>query len=508
MNHWLILPILLPAMVAPLLALAVRHDLVLARTFSLGSTCLLVLLGVYHVALAADGQTRIYALGNWPPPYGIVLVLDRLSALMLLLTAVLGLCVLLYSITGCDRQGAHFHPLFQFQLMGLNGAFLTGDLFNLFVFFEVLLIASYGLAVHGGGGARLRAGIQYVIVNLVGSSIFLVALGLIYGVTGTLNMADFAARLPRVVEGDQGLLYCGIALLLVVFGIKSAMVPLHFWLPGTYGNAAGPVAALFSIMTKVGAYAMIRVCMLAHGDGAASEPWFGSGWLMSAAAVTLVVGMIGVVASRSLGQQASFAALGSMGTLLVALAGFTPQTHSAALYYLLHSTLAIAALFLLVDSIRLRRPETGDRLVAGPRFAHRGLIGGMFFVVAIAVLGMPPLSGFVGKLLILDATTALAGWPVLWTLILGTSLLGLIGFSSSGSVVFWKSDEVAASMDSRPPIVLPLVAVGALLTILIGLTGMAGMVVGYLDATVAQLFEPQLYVEAVLGSSTAGGTDG
>jgi len=508
MNHWLILPILLPAMVAPLLALAVRHDLVLARTFSIGSTLLLVILGLFQVGIAADGETRIYALGNWPPPYGIVLVLDRLSAIMLLLTAVLGLCVLLYSINGCDQQGAHFHPLFQFQLMGLNGAFLTGDLFNLFVFFEVLLIASYGLAVHGGGGARMRAGIQYVVVNLVGSSIFLVALGLIYGVTGTLNMADFADRLSSVTAGDEALLYCGIALLMVVFGIKSALVPLHFWLPGTYTNASGPVAALFSIMTKVGAYAIIRIFTLTLGESPAGEGLFAAAWLMAAAAVTLALGMLGVVASRGLGQLASFAALGSMGTLLIAIAGFTPGTQSAALYYLIHSTLGIAALFLLVDAVTIRRPGVGDRLTAAPRFSHRGLIGGMFFVVAIAVLGMPPLSGFIGKLLILDATTELSGWPWIWGLILSTSLLGLIGFASAGSVLFWKSDEVPGTAVGSPPIVLPMIAVGSLVAVLIGLTGMAGTVVDYLDATTEQLFETRQYVEAVLGPNARGDGDG
>ena len=177
MNHWMILPILLPAVVAPLLALSVRHDIVLARVFSVGSTVLLLILGMVSLGIASNGETLTYALGNWAPPFGIVLVLDRLSALMLVLTSLLGLCVLLYAISGCDNRGQHFHPLFQFQLMGLNGAFLTGDLFNLFVFFEVLLIASYGLMVHGGGGARMRAGVQYVIINLVGSSVFLVALG-------------------------------------------------------------------------------------------------------------------------------------------------------------------------------------------------------------------------------------------------------------------------------------------------------------------------------------------
>jgi multicomponent K+:H+ antiporter subunit D len=498
----MILPILLPAIVAPLLALAVRHDIVLARVYSVGSTVLLVLLGLLQLGMAADGTTRTYALGNWPPPFGIVLVLDRLSALMLVLTAVLGLLVLLYAINGCDRKGQHFHSLYQFQLMGLNGAFLTGDLFNLFVFFEVLLIASYGLMVHGGGPARSRAAIQYVIINLVGSSIFLLALGLIYGVTGTLNMADLAIKVPATATGDQAILYTGAALLLVVFGLKSAIVPLQFWLPGTYANAAGPVAALFSIMTKVGAYGIIRVFTLAFGESAGEGAWFAAAWLMPAAAVTLALGMIGVVAARSLGQQASFAAMASMGTVLIAVAGFTPLTESAALYYLIHSTLAIAALFLVIDAVIIRRPGYGDALATAPRFAHVGLIGSMFFVTVIAVVGMPPLSGFIGKLLILNAVTGLANWGWLWGLVLVTSLLALIGFASSGSVIFWKSASVEEhQLTAAPvPIALPMVAVGSILAVLALFTAASGPVSGYLDATAEQLFNPGQYIEAVLGS--------
>ena len=505
MNHWMILPILLPAIVAPLLALAVRHDIVLARVFSVGSAVSLVLIGFLQLGMAADGETRIYALGDWPPPFGIVLVLDRLSALMLVLTAVLGLAVLLYAINGCDRRGAHFHPLFQFQLMGLNGAFLTGDLFNLFVFFEVLLIASYGLMVHGGGAARLRAGIQYVVVNLVGSTLFLFALGLIYGVTGTLNMADLAVKVPEVSPGDRPLLYAGGSLLLVVFGIKSAAVPLQFWLPGTYANASGPVAALFSVMTKVGAYAILRVFVLAFGETAGEDAWFAARWLVPAAYATLVVGMVGVLASRSLGQQASFAALGSMGTLLIAVAGFTPESGSAALYYLVHSTLSIAALFLIVDAVIIRRPGFGDALTASPRFAHDGLIGSMYFVAAIAVIGMPPLSGFVGKLLILDALRGTAGWGWGWAAILGTSMLALVGFAAGGSVLFWKGGAVEGRLEtsSRHPIVLPMVATGALLVMLVGVTGFGGPLTRYFDDTAAQLFEPSGYIEAVLGGEEA-----
>ncbi|XZE55752.1 monovalent cation/H+ antiporter subunit D [Planctomycetaceae bacterium SH139] len=503
MNHWLILPILLPAIVAALLALAVRNDIVLARTFSLGTMVCLVVLGMIQLGASCDGSIRTYALGNWPAPFGIVLVLDRLSALMLLLTSVLGLGVLLYAINGCDLQGAHFHPLFLFQLTGLNGAFLTGDLFNLFVFFEVLLIASYGLMVHGGGARRTRAGIQYVVVNLVGSSIFLLALALIYGVTGTLNMADFARRVASVPPAEQAILAAGTMLLLVVFGIKSAVVPLHFWLPGTYANAAGPVVALFAIMTKVGVYAIIRVFLLAYSDPSAQQAFAAADWLLPGAIVTLVLGAIGVLAASRISQQASFLALASMGTILIAVSIFTPSGIAAALYYLLHSTLAVAALFLLIDAIQARRGAFGDSLVLAPRFEHAGVLAATFFIIVVAVIGLPPLSGFVGKLLILDAVSNSAYWVLLWTVILLTSLLMLIAFALSGSLVFWKSGQVADRLEisEMPPITMPMVAIGSILAVLVLLTGFSGLVTIFLDQTAAQLFAPDQYIEAVLGET-------
>ncbi|MFU8836614.1 MAG: proton-conducting transporter membrane subunit, partial [Roseovarius sp.] len=207
-----------------------------------------------------------------------------------------------------------------------------------------------------GGAARVRAGVQYVVINLVGSSVFLVAIGVIYAVTGTLNMADLALRVGQLEPGDQALLQTGALLLLLVFAIKAALVPVQFWLPGTYANAPPPVAALFAIMTKVGAYSIIRMYTLVFGEGAGEAAWLAASWLLPAALTTLLIGMLGVLAARSLGQMVSFAVLGSMGTLLTAVSIFTPQAMSAALFYLLHSTLTAGALFLLVDLVASRRP--------------------------------------------------------------------------------------------------------------------------------------------------------
>ncbi len=501
MNHWLILPILVPALIAPLIALAMRYDIVLARVFSVASSVLLLVLSVILLVLAGDGDILTYSLGNWAAPFGIVLVLDRLSAMLLVLTAVLGLLVLLYSLNGWDKRGRHFHPIFQFQLMGINGAFLTGDFFNLFVFFEVLLIASYGLMVHGGGAERVKAGVQYVIVNLVGSSVFLIAVGLIYSVTGTLNMADLASRVAEVPPADQALLRTGALLLLLVFAIKAALVPVQFWLPGTYANAAAPVAALFAIMTKVGAYSIIRMYTLAFGDKAGDLAWLAAPWLLPAALVTLVLGMLGVLASRALAQMVSFAVIGSMGTLLVAVSLFTPGAMSAALFYLLHSTLAAAALFLIVGLIAERRADRVDAIVVAPRFAQMGLLASLFFLGAIAITGMPPLSGFVGKLLILDNARHSIAAVWVWSAILITSLIAIVGFARAGSTVFWKSGSVEGMLRVRRlmPSALPLVAVGFLMAGTVMLTVFAGPLTQYMDETAMQIFTPSLYIEAVLG---------
>jgi multicomponent K+:H+ antiporter subunit D len=259
MTHWIIAPVVLPALLAPFIVLAARYHIGIQRVFSVAGVLSLIAIAAGLAWQASDGTIILYQLSDWAAPFGIVLVGDRLSTLMILLTAVLALFVILYAIgSGWDKRGWHFHALFQFQLMGIMGAFLTGDVFNLFVFFEVLLIASYGLMIHGGGNLRLRAGVQYVLFNLLGSTLFLFALGAIYAETGTLNMADLAQRVALIDPAESVGIRIASVMLLLVFAIKAAVVPLHFWLPSSYAEAPAPVAALFAIMTKVGAYAIIR----------------------------------------------------------------------------------------------------------------------------------------------------------------------------------------------------------------------------------------------------------
>lgn len=481
MSHWIIAPVLIPALIAAFMVLALRGRLAAQRGVALAATAAQLVL-----ALALIGRgPEAYFLGDWPAPFGIVLVLDRLSALMLLVTAVLAVVVLVYVVlTDWDARGRHFHALFQFQLMGLNGAFLTGDAFNLFVFFEVLLIASYGLMIHGGGAERLRAGVQYIAFNLVASTLFLFALGLTYAVTGTLNMADLGVKVAALPAGDGALIRVAAVLMVLVFAIKGALVPLQFWLPGTYALAPAPVAALFAVMTKVGAYAVIRTMSVMFPGEAPAIGTMLADLLMPAALVTLAVGAVGVMGARTVGRQAAFAAIASMGTLFVAVALDSAQGTAAALYYMVHSTLVGATLFLIADRV-------GAQGLSGTRAPLPGALAALFMAAAVASAGLPPLSGFVGKLLVLDA--ARGQMAAVWTVILLSSLVMVMGFARAGSALFWKPEgEVAPTLQA------PLLPIALLVVALAALTVLAGPTMRYMEAAAADLHDPAAYVATVL----------
>ncbi len=500
MTHWIILPVLLPALVAPFIVLAARYHIGIQRVFSVAGVLGLIAISAGLAWQASDGTITLYQLGDWAAPFGIVLVGDRLSTLMVLLTAVLALMVLLYAIgSNWDMRGRHFHALFQFQLMGIMGAFLTGDLFNLFVFFEVLLIASYGLMIHSGGNVRLRAGVQYVLFNLIGSTLFLFALGSIYAETGTLNMADLAQRVTAIDPGETVGIRVAAVLLLLVFAIKAALVPLHFWLPSSYAEAPAPVAALFAIMTKVGAYAIIRVYTMIFPPDLEVTAGLQADWLLGAALVSLALGALGVLAARKLDRLVTFAVIGSMGMVMVTISLFTPASTAAALYYIVHSTFAAATLFLIVDMVKSSREDL--RLVALPPVAGAVLVSALFFVGAIAMTGLPPLSGFLGKLLVLEASFPTDAVVWVFAIVLISSLVNVVGFSRAGSVVFWKAKAVPAqegTTPGAPPSTLSYVAVGGLVTLLIAHTAFAGPIHQYMTTTSQQLYAPQPYISTVL----------
>jgi len=496
-SHWIAIPVVLPALTAAALVLLAQGGIRLHRTISLASTALLVATSIWLWTISSGGP-QAYFVGDWPAPFGIVLVLDRLSALMLLLASLIGSAALLYSIVGWDSRGRHFHALFHFQLLGINGSFLTGDLFNLFVFFEVMLIASYGLMLHGGGSWRLKAGFQYVAINLIASTIFLFAVGLLYGLTGTLNMADLAMKVPGLPAGDHALLTVSAVLLFVVFAVKAAVVPLHWWLPSTYAAGPAPAIALFAMLTKVGAYAIVRVHSLIFVDTPAISGLLQQ-LLLPAAVLTLVLGAIGVLASRRLLDLAAYSIIASMGTLLIAAVGLDTRQLAAALYYLLHSTLAGAAMFLLVDVLAAVRGQAADRLVPTMAMPRNALLGGLFLLGAMAMIGLPPLSGFVGKIVILDSVRGTSEGMLVWAVILGASLLLLTGYARAGSTLFWKTDSAYSAVQQTQPLpVMPLVVIAWLLASTFALSAFGGDVMTAMDATAREVMAPERYVRAVL----------
>lgn len=494
-QHLIVLPVVLPLIAGILLLYQRQGGVRYKRIVSIISTALLLLVSIGLINQAGSGEVTYYALGDWQPPFGIAMVLDRLSAMMVLLTSVLAVGAVVYACAGEDEKGSNFHGLFQWQLMGINGAFLTGDLFNLFVFFEVLLLASYALLLHGGGKARIQASVHYVVLNLAGSSLFLIGVGILYGATGTLNMADMAHRLIDLPPQQEGLVTAGALILLVVFGLKAAILPLYFWLPRAYANAPAPVAALFAIMTKVGIYAILRVFSLIFGDQAGSLSALEQPWVWWFALATLAIAGVGVLAAKDLRLLVAYLVLVSVGTLLAGIGMRTPEAVSALLYYLIHSTLITGGLFLLADMIGAQRGKAGTRLVKGRPLVQGQWLALAFFIGAIAVAGLPPLSGALGKALILNAAEGMQRlW--LWPLLLLAGLSSLIALSRAGSTLFWRGHLGTATGKKLAFAqwfgVIWLLSAAPLMVIF------AGPVSHYTSAAAEQLANPLPLIEALL----------
>jgi multicomponent K+:H+ antiporter subunit D len=532
-DHLVMAPVLLPLYAGALLLLLDERRHVLKATISVISTLALLAIAIALLcfadhAIPSTGAATIgvYRLGNWPAPFGIVLVLDRLSALMLVLTSVLAFASLAFSLARWHKGGPHFHTLFQLLLMGLNGAFLTGDLFNLFVFFEVLLAASYGLVLHGSGPLRIKAGLHYIAVNLAASSLFLIGVSLIYGVTGTLNMADLAQRIPAVPAQDRMLLEAGAAVLAIAFLVKAGMWPLSFWLPAAYSAAAAPVAAIFVIMTKVGIYILLRLSLLLFGVDAGATAGFGHSWLLFGGMATIAFGAVGVLAAQAVGRLAGFSILVSSGTLLAAIGMADARVTAGALFYMVSSTLTIGAFFLLIelvervqdpaahvlsvtmeaygDDMEEQVPEQEEVGVAIP--GTLAVLGICFAACGLLLAGLPPLSGFVGKFALLTAMVrpdpvagggAIAGstWILVALLIL-SGLCALIATMRAGIQIFW------APIEGTVPrvLLLEIAPVAFLLTLCLLMTVQGGQVMRYMEATAQSLHSPADYLRDVLST--------
>ena len=447
-EHTPIFSILIPAFTAFLLVLlgnpgagSLAHDWrqPWRRGISYISSILGLATAILYLISASSGQISVYNLGEWAAPFGIVLVLDQLSALMVVLTYALATAILWYVSHEWDTRGRYFHAMFHFLLMGLCGAFLTGDLFNLFVFFEILLMASYVLLLHGQGKARFQLGIHYVTINLLASALFLIGLGIIYGSVGSLNMADVARLIPLLEPDQHKLAVAGGLLLFVVFGIKAAMLPVGFWLPKTYAVATTPVAAIFTIMTKVGIYAILRINGTVFDDHLSQSILVS--WLLPIGLITSVYGVIGAIGAERLRRFVGFMILSSIGTILIAISLFNTLAWAAALYYLVHSTIIAAAFYLLSGWITSQRGAFKDHFKVAPHMKQQKVVSSTFFVIALMMAGLPPFSGFLGKVFILQATSHSPYQLLIIIVVLIVSLLSIIAFTRIGFVLFWRATQ-------------------------------------------------------------------
>lgn len=516
------LAIILPFLGAAVAFLLIRHPKA-QQAVSIGVLTITLLLELSLLAQVWNGGTVAVNLGGWLPPWGVVLVVDQFSSLMLVVSSIVGLAVLIYA-TGQgaadgDAEGpvSIFHPTYLILMAGVSNAFLSGDLFNLYVGFEILLTASYVLMTLGGTGPRVRAGVTYVVVSVVSSLLFLIAIAMIYGATGTINMADLAVKLANLDQGTQTMLHL---MLLIAFGIKAAVFPLSFWLPDSYPTAPAPVTAVFAgLLTKVGVYAMVRTeTLLFPGDTL-------NDFLMVVALLTMVVGILGAIAQTDIKRLLSFTLVSHIGYMVFGLSISSKLGLGAAVYYVVHHITIQTSLFLVTGLIERRGGTTSiDRLGGLAKLSP--ILGVLFFIPAMNLAGIPPFSGFLGKLGLLQAGSAL-GTPLAWVLVGGSvavSLLTLLAIARVWNRAFWRSPEEAenpepellAGTDAEPgpiktqsalkaqrkSLALPkmmvgptagLVGVGLLLTIF------AGPLVELSDNAAREMLDRHSYVHAVLG---------
>ncbi|GIG29637.1 Na+/H+ antiporter subunit D [Cellulomonas marina] len=497
---WLVpIPVVLPLAGAGLALALYRRP----RLQRLTSVVVLTLVLVVAVALAvlADGGPLVVDVGGWAAPVGISLVADRLAALMLTVSAAVTLCVLLYSLAQGQTEGEEsapvsiYHPTFLVLAAGVNNAFLSGDLFNLYVGFEVLLVASYVLITLSGSAERIRAGTIYVVVALLSSVLFLVAIAGVYAATGTLNFAQLALRLPEIDDGVRLVLQ---VMLVTAFAIKAAIFPLSAWLPDSYPTAPAPVTAVFAgLLTKVGVYAIIRTQSLLFPEGRIDDV------LLWAALATMVIAILGAVAQDDVKRLLSFTLVSHIGYMVFGIALSSAAGWTAAVYYVVHHITVQTALFLVVGLVeRVGGTTSLNRLGGLARIAP--VLAILFFVPAMNLAGIPPLSGFLGKLGLLQAGVREDAWLPM-VLVVGsvvTSLLTLYALVKAWNKAFWQ-----VAPEEIRPVHLPLGMVlpaAALVVVGLGLTVAAGPLYAYTERAATALVERTPYIEAVLPDGLRG----
>ncbi len=496
MSSLVPLPVILPLLGAALGVLGSPWRWV-QRVIALVALTCNVVVSVLLLVEVDDGEILVMQAGGWKVPLGITLVVDRLSAVMLVVSSLVLLSVLVYAIgQGAEESRyAAFNPVYLVLSAGVSASFVTGDLFNLFVAFEMMLVASYVLLTLGGRPGQVRSGMSYVVISLVASTFFITALALIYAATGTVNMAELSERIPELSPGIR----TGFSLLLIlVFGIKAGLFPLFFWLPDSYPTAPGAITAVFAgLLTKVGVYAIIRSQTLLFPPDAQQGTF-----LLVLAGFTMVVGVLGALAQDDLRRMLSFHIVSHIGYMIFGLALFTLAGIAAAVFYVVHHIVVKSALFLVAGLIERRAGS--DRLSRiGGLVRSAPMIAVLFALPALSIAGLPPFSGFVGKFALVSAGIESADWAIVAVSLL-VSLLTMYVMVRIWSGVFWGEPEDAAivawieSDDSRVPRLMTGAAT-AVVALTVALMVFAGPLYDYAQRTAADLLEPERYVEAVIG---------
>ncbi len=505
MNNLLPLPVLLPLLGAGLALVLSRYPRA-QRAVSASVLVAVVVVAGFLVHLSDRFGPIVLWVGAWPEPLGIALVADRLSALMLLVSTVVTLTVLVFAM-GQDVEERKretpvsiFHPTFLVLSAGVSNAFLAGDLFNLFVGFEILLFASYVLLTLGGTGERIRAGTTYVVVSVLSSLLFLTAIACVYAATGTVNLAQLSLRLADLPPGVQ----LGLQLLLLtVFSIKAAVFPLSAWLPDSYPTAPAPVTAVFAgLLTKVGVYAIFRTQTVLFPDSPLTTV------LMWAALLTMVIGILGAVAQAEIKRMLSFTLVSHIGYMIFGIALASTAGYAGAIFYTVHHITIQTTLFLVTGLIERRGGSTSLNDLGGLA-ALSPVLGVLFFVPAMNLAGIPPLSGFVGKLGLLEAGVVQGSW-LAYVLVAGgvlTSLLTLYAMAKVWNRAFWRAVPESGIPASNPLVVrrrrilMPrgMVVTAAFLVLVgIGITFAAGPLYGYAQRSATDMLDGRPYVSAVL----------
>jgi len=491
MERFIVLPVLIPLFTG-IVGLLLRARMSAVRAVSLAGSVMSLAVAIWLLACTSDGSVLVSQMNGWPAPYGITFVVDLFSAIMLTLTALVSVAVLVYSFSSMDsgRERTGYYALYQFLLMGVCGSFVTGDLFNLYVFFEVMLISSFGLMTLGGERAQLEGGLKYVVINMVSSILFLSALGILYGTTGTLNMAHLSQRLAQAPVGLTTVL---ASLFIIAFGIKAGLFPLFFWLPASYHTPPAAVSAIFAgLLTKVGVYALIRVFTLIF----LQDVSYTHTLILIIAALTMVVGVLGAIAQNGFRRVLSFHIISQIGYMVMGLGIFTPLALAGSVFYIIHHIIVKTTLF-LVSGVVERLGGTPDlKRLGGMYVAYPGLAA-LFLVPALSLAGLPPLSGFFSKLILVRAGLENEQYLIV-AVSLVVSLLTLFSMIKIWNEVFWKPLPNPQS-EGRSLNRMMLMPIGLLALLSIGLGLGAESVYALTWRAAEQLLNPTVYMAAVLG---------